>query len=208
MAQQDNYKKSGFVLAIFQYPLRRHGRNVGRAAAEFVPLADVAFAAIAADDATVFRRRARPSCAPGSRRADIWAARSFATAGCRLGRDPPCRTGHKIGPLVADDRAAAEAVFAALLAAAGGGEAFPVKSFSTSRASIATRSRRKPTDWRRCSRPPACIPADPSTAHRAGVRRHHLRAGMTLSVDAQSGHAPAASLHAAVHEELSGPDQI
>jgi hypothetical protein len=36
----------------------------------------------------------------------------------------PCRSGHKIGPLIADDRAAAEAVFAALVAAAGGGEMF------------------------------------------------------------------------------------
>ena len=36
----------------------------------------------------------------------------------------PCRTGHKVGPLVADDRAAAEAVFAALVTAAGGGEVF------------------------------------------------------------------------------------
>jgi Acetyltransferase (GNAT) domain len=36
----------------------------------------------------------------------------------------PCRTGHKIGPLVADDRAAAETVLAALLAARGGGEIF------------------------------------------------------------------------------------
>ncbi len=34
----------------------------------------------------------------------------------------PCRTGHKIGPLVADDRAAAEAVFGALVAAIGGGQ--------------------------------------------------------------------------------------
>ena len=38
--------------------------------------------------------------------------------------DPPCRTGHKIGPLVADDRAAAEAVFAALLAAAAAAKPF------------------------------------------------------------------------------------
>ena len=36
----------------------------------------------------------------------------------------PCRTGRKIGPLVADDRATAEAVLSALLAAAGGGEIF------------------------------------------------------------------------------------
>ena len=36
----------------------------------------------------------------------------------------PCRTGRKIGPLVADDRVAAEAVLSALLAKAGGGEIF------------------------------------------------------------------------------------
>jgi hypothetical protein len=36
----------------------------------------------------------------------------------------PCRKGFKIGPLVADDRATAEAVFAALAARAGGGEIF------------------------------------------------------------------------------------
>ncbi len=36
----------------------------------------------------------------------------------------PCRTGWKVGPLTADDRAGAEAVFAALVVAAGGGEVF------------------------------------------------------------------------------------
>jgi hypothetical protein len=36
----------------------------------------------------------------------------------------PCRAGFRIGPLVADDRAGAEAVLAALLAGVGGGEIF------------------------------------------------------------------------------------
>ena len=36
----------------------------------------------------------------------------------------PCRTGYKIGPLVADDRAAAEAVLSALLAEVGDAEVF------------------------------------------------------------------------------------
>ena len=36
----------------------------------------------------------------------------------------PCRTGYKIGPLNADDRAAAEAVFTALVTVVGGGEIF------------------------------------------------------------------------------------
>ncbi|MCC8943463.1 GNAT family N-acetyltransferase, partial [Bradyrhizobium sp. Arg68] len=36
----------------------------------------------------------------------------------------PCRSGRKIGPLVADDRAAAEVVLSALLASGDGGEIF------------------------------------------------------------------------------------
>jgi hypothetical protein len=36
----------------------------------------------------------------------------------------PCRKGHKIGPLVADDRATAELILSALLAGIGGGEIF------------------------------------------------------------------------------------
>jgi hypothetical protein len=36
----------------------------------------------------------------------------------------PCRSGYKIGPLVADDRAAAETIVQALLTSAGGGEVF------------------------------------------------------------------------------------
>jgi hypothetical protein len=36
----------------------------------------------------------------------------------------PCREGFKIGPLVADDRAAAESVFDALIAAVGGAHVY------------------------------------------------------------------------------------
>jgi Acetyltransferase (GNAT) domain len=36
----------------------------------------------------------------------------------------PCRKGRKIGPLIAEDRGAAEAVLAALVASAGSGEIF------------------------------------------------------------------------------------
>jgi hypothetical protein len=36
----------------------------------------------------------------------------------------PCRRGHKIGPLVAENRAAAETVLSALVARAGGSEIF------------------------------------------------------------------------------------
>jgi hypothetical protein len=52
----------------------------------------------------------------------------------------PCRVGHRIGPLVADDRAGAEAVFAALTAAAGGGEVF-LDVPSVNRAAVALAER-------------------------------------------------------------------
>ena len=124
VAQQGNYKKSGFVLA---YPNIRYGGTVASPAVPpgLVPLDDVAFATIAADDATVF-----PAPREAFLRAWIAARGHMGRALVRDGRLAawgvirPCRTGHKIGPLVADDRPAAEAVFAALLAAAGGGEVF------------------------------------------------------------------------------------
>jgi GNAT superfamily N-acetyltransferase len=125
VAQQGNYRKSGFALA---YPNIRYGGTVAPGAAPpvgVVPLADVPFADVEGDDATVF---------PAPRRAFLHAwLDASGHVGRALVRDGrlvawgvirPCRTGHKIGPLVADDRAAAEAVLAALTTAIGGGEVF------------------------------------------------------------------------------------
>jgi GNAT superfamily N-acetyltransferase len=102
-AQQENYKKSGFQLA---YANVRYGGTV-------------------ADDATVFP-------APRSAFLRAWiGARGH--IGCALMRDGrlagwgvirPCRKGFKIGPLVADNRATADAVLSALIARVGGGEIF------------------------------------------------------------------------------------
>ena len=124
VAQQGNYRKSGFQLA---YANIRYGGRVAPAAAApagIVPLADVPFATVAADDATVF-----PAPRASFLRAWISARGHVGRALVRDGRLAawgvirPCRIGRKIGPLVADDRAAAEAVFAALVAA-GPGEVF------------------------------------------------------------------------------------
>jgi hypothetical protein len=125
VAQQPNYEKSGFRLA---YANVRYG---GTVAAEEVPhapviaLTEVPLATVEAYDATVF---------PASRSAFL---RAWINAPGHLGRAlvrdgqlaawgviRPCRKGRKIGPLVADDRSAAEAVLGALLAGAGGGEIF------------------------------------------------------------------------------------
>jgi GNAT superfamily N-acetyltransferase len=124
VAQQDNYQKSGFRLA---YPNVRYGGRVATAAAPpgIVALADVPFAAVETDDATVF-----PAPRTAFLRTWIDTPGHVGRALVRDGRlvawgvIRPSRTGCKIGPLVADDRAAAEAVFAALAAAVGGGEIF------------------------------------------------------------------------------------
>jgi ribosomal protein S18 acetylase RimI-like enzyme len=125
VAQQDNYKKSGFQLA---YANIRYGGIVAaplRRPADVVALETIPFALVEADDATVFP-------APRSAFLRAWIGTS-GHVGRALLRDGklaawgvirPCRTGRKIGPLVADDRAAADAIVQALLASANGGEVF------------------------------------------------------------------------------------
>jgi GNAT superfamily N-acetyltransferase len=126
VAQQENYKKSGFRLA---YANVRYGGAIAAppapAPAGVVALSEIPFAAVAADDATVF---------PAPRAAFLRAwIDTPGHVGRALVRDGelaawgvirPCRTGRKIGPLVAADRAAAEAVLAVLLKGAGDGEVF------------------------------------------------------------------------------------
>jgi GNAT superfamily N-acetyltransferase len=125
VAQQPNYRKSGFELA---YANIRYGGIVAAGSgspAGVVPLTDLPLATVAADDATVFP-------APRTAFLRAWIG-SAGHAGHALMRDGslagwgvirPCRQGWKIGPLVADDRAAAEAILSALLASSGGGEIF------------------------------------------------------------------------------------
>jgi GNAT superfamily N-acetyltransferase len=123
LAQQDNYKKCGFALAYRN--VRYGGRVTAATHSETVPLASIPFRTIAEDDASVF---------PADRQAFL---RAWFNAPGHIGRAlirdsrmtawgviRPCRSGFKIGPLIADDRAGAEEVFAALVAAIGGGELF------------------------------------------------------------------------------------
>ncbi|MBR0820930.1 GNAT family N-acetyltransferase [Bradyrhizobium liaoningense] len=125
VAQQDNYKKSGFQLA---YANIRYGGIVAaplRPPANIVTLDNIPFALVEADDATVF-----PAPRSAFLRAWIKASGHLGRALLRDGKLAawgvirPCRTGHKIGPLVADDRGAADAIVQALLASTGGGEVF------------------------------------------------------------------------------------
>jgi GNAT superfamily N-acetyltransferase len=125
VAQQENYRKSGFA---FAYPNVRYGGTVTSTNAPrtgVTALMDVPFEAVAADDAMLFP-------APRSAFLRAWIG-APGHLGCALMRDGrlagwgvirPCRQGRKIGPLVAEDRATAESVLSALLAQAGGGEIF------------------------------------------------------------------------------------
>ena len=125
VAQQQNYRKSGFRLA---YANIRYGGTVAARPAPpagIVPLADVPFATVEADDATVFPAPRVPFLRAWiSARGHIGRALVRDGSLAAWGVIRPCRSGRRIGPLVADDRAAAEAVFAALLAADGAGEVF------------------------------------------------------------------------------------
>lgn len=125
VAQQDNYKRSGFQLA---YATIRYGGVVAappRPPAGVVTLDKIPFAIVEADDATVF-----PAARSAFLRAWINTPGHIGRALLREGKLAawgvirPCRTGHKIGPLIADDRAAADVVVQALVGSAGGGEVF------------------------------------------------------------------------------------
>ena len=121
VAQQDNYRKSGFQLA---YANIRYGGAVaapGKPPADVVALDTIPFALVEADDTTVF-----PARRSAFLRAWINTPGHVGRALLRDGKLAawgvirPCRTGSKIGPLVADDRTAAEAIVQALLASADG----------------------------------------------------------------------------------------
>ena len=124
-AQQENYRKSGFQLA---YANVRYGGTIAAPVApraDIIALRDAPFAAVEADDATVFP-------APRSAFLRAWIG-AGGHIGCALmcngqlagwGVIRPGRKGFKIGPLVADDRGSAEAVLSALIARVGGCEIF------------------------------------------------------------------------------------
>lgn len=120
VAQQGNYRKSGFTLA--GRNVRYQGRPNRAAAPSAGVVVDSAFEPIA-DQALAFDRRCFPAPrddfmrswiagAPRSRQARF-AIRDSALAGFGVIR--ACRSGYKIGPLFAADRKVADALFQALV---------------------------------------------------------------------------------------------
>ncbi|MET4802375.1 GNAT family N-acetyltransferase [Bradyrhizobium sp. LB11.1] len=123
VAQQDNYRKSGFQLAYANIRYSGIVEAPSRPPADVVALDTIPFALVEADDTTVF-----PAPRAAFLRAWIGTPEHVGRALVRDGKLAawgvirPCRTGHKIGPLVADDRSAAEAVLQALLTSPGSNE--------------------------------------------------------------------------------------
>ncbi len=128
VGQQRHYAKSGFIPA---WRNIRHGGTVTNVpapdakAGTVVPLATVRLAMFSAYD-----RRHFPAARPTF--LHLWVTRPGTTA-LALMRDRtlagygvmrPCRVGFKIGPLFADDEAAADTLFRALAAKAGSAQVF------------------------------------------------------------------------------------
>ena len=116
--QQENYRKSGFALAWRNVRYAGVARGAASSRADFpalVPLTDIDFAMLCADDLRVFP-------APRERFLRAWITMPDAVGlacvqGGRLagwGVIRRCREGHKIGPLVADDATMASLLYGAL----------------------------------------------------------------------------------------------
>ena len=125
VAQQDNYRKSGFTLA---WNNIRFGGVPARPpvpARGIVPAAELPFAALAALDRSVFPA-ARDRFLRAWIRQPGHVALAHVTDGTVTGFGVirPAREGYKFGPLVADSPAVAEALAAALLAQVPAGPVF------------------------------------------------------------------------------------
>ena len=124
-AQQANYRKSGFTLAWRNIRFGGVPQTSAVAGVTLVDARTLPFTEIAEYDRRFF---------PAPR--DAFLAAWFATTGHRaltairdgevvgLGVIRPCREGRKIGPLYADRRETAEALFSALCATSAGGPVF------------------------------------------------------------------------------------
>lgn len=125
VAQQPNYRKSGFVLAWNNIRFGGEAPALPAPTTHVVPAASVAFAALEALDGSVF-----PATRPAFLRAWLGAPGHVALALVEDGAPAgfgvirPCRTGHKIGPLVAETGKGAESLIAALLARVEPGPVF------------------------------------------------------------------------------------
>ena len=119
LAQEASYKKYGFTSQY--HNIRYEGVGGGEASRDVVPLSGIEFEKLVAYDAPLFAVR-RPKFLRA------WIDQPGATAVAAIkggelrgyGVMRPCERGFKIGPLFADDEAAAESLFMAMASRASG----------------------------------------------------------------------------------------
>jgi RimJ/RimL family protein N-acetyltransferase len=123
LAQQDNYRKSGFSLAWRNVRYQGSGGIRPAADARVVPLLTLPFDTVAAYDQPFFPADRMRFLRAWLQQADA-AGYGFVEDGQLQGYGVVrrCRNGWKIGPLFADGEAAAEALYAALAGQAAAGE--------------------------------------------------------------------------------------
>jgi len=123
-AQQENYSRSGFILAWQNARFAGVARpRDGAAARQVVPLSEVDFAALCRKDHSVFP-------APRDAFLRAWCSMPDSTGLAWLengevggwGVIRRCREGHKIGPLIADEPAIASTLYASLCGAVPAGD--------------------------------------------------------------------------------------
>jgi predicted N-acetyltransferase YhbS len=117
VAQQDNYRRSGFRLAYQNARYEGVGLAADRVSDNVVPLAELGPGAVAAYDGAVFgtdRGAFLQAWIAQPEGAALGYRRNGRLAGYGVLR--PCRQGYKIGPLFADDEGIADELFTALAA--------------------------------------------------------------------------------------------
>jgi hypothetical protein len=155
LAQQPNYRKSGFELAW------RNMRHEGRGGASAPADARIAISPacpsppVCAYDRAYFPAERTAFCGLVAQ-PDAAGRAGSRTAAAGLWAGPRCRSGWKIGPLFAEGEAIAEGLYLALCSRVGADEAVCLD--------LPSRTRRR-WHWRSatacgwCSRPRACTPA-------------------------------------------------
>jgi ribosomal protein S18 acetylase RimI-like enzyme len=119
VAQQANYRKSGFQLA--HSNIRFQGIAHGARSAAIASLSDVPFDRLATYDRQLFPAQRSSFLSGWITQPDVVALASIRDGSLRgYGVLRPCRHGRKVGPLFADDEQTADALFSTLLSRAPG----------------------------------------------------------------------------------------
>lgn len=123
VAQQDNYKKSGFQF--FYNNIRYGGKVKGIESRELVPINETSFQAIIGFDESIFGANRSPFLKAWFQMPNSWGyAKKVSNKLTGYGWIRKCYKGYKIGPLYANDQETAREIFLSLAARSNNSEVF------------------------------------------------------------------------------------